>query len=243
MPAANSNPRGSIATRSQPTPGEPTIPANALEQATSAVFIVLEGAEGSGKSTQVRLLGEWLEASGVAHILTREPGGTGVGEEIRAILLHGDDIPPETELLLMNAARAVFVAEVVKPALAAGKVVIADRFWFSSVAYQGHGRGLPLEEVRRICSFAAQGVEPDLTLVLDVTHEESEARRAGRGADRIERAGTEFHQRVVRAYRLLPQTEARVELIGGTGAPEEVHRQIRQLLQARFPETFGKIEG
>jgi dTMP kinase len=207
------------------------------------VFIVLEGAEGSGKSTQVRLLGDWLAEQGIPHVLTREPGGTKVGEQIRDILLHGADIPAQTELLLMNAARAVFVNDVVKPALASGKVVVADRFWLSSLAYQGYGRGLPLEDVRRICAFAAQGVDPDLTIVLDVSQEESEARRVGRGADRIERAGTEFHQRVVGAYRLLPQTEAHVELISGAGSPAEVSERIRAILRTRLPETFGRITG
>ena len=204
----------------------------------TSLFLVLEGAEGSGKSTQVRLLSEWLTARGVDHVTTREPGGTKVGEEIRAILLHGDDIPAETELLLLNAARAVFVADVVKPALAVGKVIVADRFYLSSLAYQAHGRGLRLEDVRRICSFAAQGVEPDLTIVLDVPLHESETRRAGRGADRIERAGTEFHQKVVGAYRLLAKSEKNVELIAGVGSPGEVHQQITQLLLSRFPETF-----
>src|SRR5688572_22266165 len=189
------------------------------------------------------MLGEKLGAHGVAHVVTREPGGTSVGEEIRAILLHGADIPAETELLLLNAARAVFVAEVVKPALTAGKVVVADRFWLSSLAYQGHGRGLSLDQVRSICSFAAQGATPDVTIVLDVDQQTSEARRAGRGADRIERAGTEFHQKVAGAYRLLPQTESNVELISGIGKPEAVHEQIVQLLRTRFSETFGGIAG
>lgn len=207
------------------------------------MFIVFEGAEGSGKSTQARLLADLLGRHGIGHVLTREPGGTSVGEEIRAILLHGSDIPAETELLLMNAARAVFVAEVVRPALAAGDVVIADRFWLSSLAYQGYGRGLPLEDVRRICAFAAGGLEPDLTIVLDVPLEESEQRRSGRGADRIERAGVEFHQRVVGAYRLLPQTEVNVELVSGVGDPAEVLARIVGSLCARFPETFGRITG
>ena len=207
------------------------------------MFLVLEGAEGSGKSTQVRLLCEWLAQHDIAHLSAREPGGTPVGEEIRAILLHGVDIPAETELLLMNAARAVFVHELVRPALAAGKVVIADRFWLSSLAYQGYGRGLPIEEVRRICAFAAQGIEPDLTIVLDVPLSESENRRRDRGADRIERAGAEFHLRVVEAYRLLARTESRVEVLPGTGEPAEIHRAIVAMLQRRFPETFGGIAG
>ncbi len=207
------------------------------------MFIVLEGAEGSGKSTQVRLLGEWLSRHGVDHVLTREPGGTATGEEIRAILLHGRDIPAESELLLMNAARAVFVREIVQPALAAGRVVVADRFWLSSLAYQGYGRGLPLEQVRAICTFAAQGITPDLTIILDVALEVSEARRKGRGADRIERAGTEFHERVAGAYRLLAQTESNVELLPGVEPAEAVHERIISLLRSRFPETFGRITG
>jgi dTMP kinase len=207
------------------------------------LFLVLEGAEGSGKSTQVARLSEWLAARGIDHVTAREPGGTAVGEKIRAILLHGDDIPSETELLLLNAARAVFVANVVKPALAVGKVVVADRFSLSSLAYQAYGRGLPLDEVRRVCAFAVQGVEPDLTIVLDVPLEESESRRKDRGADRIERAGMEFHQKVVRAYRLLPQTESNVELISGRGEAAEVHHRIIELLVSRFPETFGDDKG
>jgi dTMP kinase len=207
------------------------------------LFLVLEGAEGSGKTTQIGLLSEWLAARGIDHVTTREPGGTALGEEIRAILLHGDDIPAEAELLLLNGARAVFVADVVKPALAVGKLVITDRFSLSSLAYQAHGRGLPLDEVRRICAFAAQGLEPDLTIVLDVPLEESESRRKDRGADRIERAGTEFHQRVVEAYRLLPQTERNVELVSGRGAAADVHQRIIDSLVSRFPETFGLEKG
>jgi dTMP kinase len=208
------------------------------------MFLVLEGVEGSGKSTQARLLGRWLTGLGVPHVLTREPGGTAVGEEIRQILLHGHDMPPESELLLMNAARAVFVREVVRPALEAGKVVIADRFSLSSLAYQGYGRQLPLVNVRAVCEFAAGGLEPDLTIVLDVPADTGEARRATRGgADRIERAGTEFHARVAEAYRLLPDTERGVVRVSGTGSVEEVHERIRALLTTGFAETFPETVG
>jgi dTMP kinase len=208
------------------------------------MFLVLEGVEGSGKSTQARLLGRWLTEHGVPHVLTREPGGTAVGEEIRQILLHGHDMPPESELLLMNAARAVFVREVVRPALEAGKIVIADRFSLSSLAYQGYGRQLPLVSVRAVCEFAAGGLEPDLTIVLDVPVDTGEARRATRGgADRIERAGTEFHARVAEAYRLLPDTERGVVRVSGTGSVEEVHERIRALLTTRFAETFPETVG
>ena len=209
-----------------------------------ARFIVLEGVEGSGKSTQARLLGQWLTGLGVPHLLTREPGGTAVGEEIRQILLHGHEMPAEAELLLMNAARAVFVAEVVRPALQAGKTVITDRFYQSSIAYQGYGRQLPLDRVREVCELAIAGVEPDLVMILDVPLEVGEARRATRGgADRIERAGTEFHGRVAEAYRLLPDTEPGIERISGLGSAEEVNERIQALLRSRYPETFVETLG
>ena len=210
----------------------------------AALFIVLEGVEGSGKSTQARLLAEWLSGLAIPCLATREPGGTAVGEEIRQVLLHGHDMPATAELMLFNAARAVFVADVVRPALEAGKVVIADRFWLSSVAYQGYGRGLPVEEVQAICEFAADGLAPDLTIVLDVPVATGHERREARSdADRIERVGDEFHQRVAEAYRLLPDLLAGIERIPGTGSVTEVQERIRALLSARFPETFRSTSG
>lgn len=215
-----------------------------MNSKSRSVFIVLEGVEGSGKSTQARLLADWLTAHGVPHVLTREPGGTAVGEEIRQILLHGDDMPAEAELLLMNAARAVFVAEVVRPALDAGKVVVADRFYHSSIAYQGYGRGLSIDQVRAVCAFAAAGVLPDATIILDVPLETGAARRATRGVeDRIERAGTDFHTKVAEAYRLLPDIEPGTVRVSGTGSVEEVQQRIRALLASRFPETFAESLG
>lgn len=208
-------------------------------------FIVLEGVEGSGKSTQARMLGEYLSARDVPHLITREPGGSAVGEAIRAIVLHGDDVTARTELLLMLAARATFVEQIVEPALAAGQVVIADRFEMSTLAYQGYGRGLDLEDVRRLNAFATGGLAPGITIVLDVAPEAGVARRAAAGAqaDRIEGAGEAFHERVGVAYRLLGSSEPGAVLVDGSASPAAVHASILQLLQGRFPETFTAHTG
>lgn len=209
------------------------------------MFIVLEGVEGSGKSTQAKLLAAWLTAAAIPHLLTREPGGTRVGEEIRNALLHGGEVPPRTELLLMVAARAALVDQVVRPALARGEIVISDRYELSSFAYQGFGRGVPLEEVRRVNAFATGGLRPDLTLLLDVEPEEGVARRAraGAGADRIERAGDAFHREVARAYRLLSETEPGVFVVAANDSEQAVQDRIRALLRGRYPETFARAPG
>lgn len=205
-------------------------------------FIVLEGVEGSGKSTQLRLLSAWLTGLGVPHISTREPGGTAVGEAIRGVLLHQDgmSIPAETELLLMLAARAAFVREVVVPALDRGETVLADRFDLSTFAYQGHGRELELEAVRRMNEFATGGLRPDLYLVLDLPADEGAVRQAreGKTLDRIERAGAGFLERVREGYRTLAEDDGRAQLVNARGTPEEVHARLRALLEATFPETF-----
>jgi dTMP kinase len=207
------------------------------------LFLVLEGIEGCGKSTQARLLGGWLAEHGIRFMLTREPGGTAIGEQIRRVLLQSEEVGPRAELLLMLAARAALVAQEVGPALERGEVVVADRYELSSLAYQGGGRGVDLEEVRRLNAFATGGLAPDLTIVLDVPLEAGAARRAGRGAeDRIERAGAAFHERVAAAYRLLG-SEPGVTLVDGTPAAGEVHRRIVALLASKFPETFPRAAG
>lgn len=212
---------------------------------TRGLFIVFEGAEGSGKSTQARLLADWLGRVGIPHRLTREPGGTPVAEEIRAVILHGVDIPVETELLLVLAARSVHVRELIEPELAAGKIVICDRYELSTLAYQGMGRDLGLEPVRRLNDFATGGLHPDLTIVVDVPAKVGEERRARSrsSSDRIERAGDLFHERVVEAYRLLASQEPAVELVDGTLSEPVVHQTILGLLRARFSETFPSVTG
>lgn len=209
----------------------------------SPLFIVFDGIEGCGKSTQARLLAGYLADRGITCRLTREPGGTPVGEAIREILLHGEDLTARTELLLMCAARAAHVAEVIKPELEAGTFVISDRYELSTFAYQGAGRSLDAEDVQLVNRVATGGLQPDLTIVVDVPWEVGAARRAGSSADRIERAGDGFHERVAGAYRLLSEGEGAVQRVDGVGSPEEVHERVLALLRQRFPETFPSKKG
>jgi dTMP kinase len=207
----------------------------------SGLFIVLEGVEGAGKSTQARLLARWMGELGVPHTLAREPGGTPVGEAIRSVVLDKGSLtmPPQTELFLILGARAAFVREVVRPALEAGQVFLADRFDLSTFAYQGYGRGLPLDEVRRANLLATGGLEPDLYLVLDLPVEEGLERKSGEGAgDRIEREGPPFLARVRDGYRRLAEEAERARLVSAEGTPEQVQERIRRVLSDRFPETF-----
>ena len=207
-------------------------------------FIVLEGGDGVGKSTQAVLLSSFMDARGIPHVLTREPGGTPVGEAIREILLgRADfDMPAETELLLMLAARATFVRDVVRPALAEGKVVLADRFSLSTLAYQGYGRGLDLDDVREAIRIATGGLDADLYVVLDLPAREGTARqqRDGMQPDRIEQAGDAFLSRVREGYLELAESEVTVRTVSARGKPEEVHMRIREVLARTFPETFGE---
>lgn len=205
-------------------------------------FIVLEGGEGVGKTTQVGLLSEWLEEGRISHRVTREPGGTPVGEAIRSVVLGRTDLrmPAESELFLILAARAAFVQEIVRPALARGEVVIADRFSLSTMAYQGYARGLDLTQVRRAIHIATGGLEPDLYVVLDVPVEHGVQRQqqGGMTPDRIEREGSDFLQRVRDGYLALTEEEPRARLVDGLGPPGEVHLRVRRLLKEMFPETF-----
>jgi dTMP kinase len=201
----------------------------------------LEGLDGVGKSTQVALLAAWLDALGVPHVVVREPGGTPIGEAIRSLVLRRPDleIPPEAELFLMLAARAALVRAVIRPALASGKTVLADRFGLSTLAYQAYGRGLDLERVRHALDVATGGLEPDLYVVLDLPLAEGleRSRRARGGPDRIEAAGEGFRRKVREAYLALAQVEPRVEVVNAAGSPEDVHGRIRDVIEARLPVT------
>lgn len=200
-------------------------------EASARVFVSFEGLDGSGKTTQVERLRRRLEAEGRSVVTAREPGGTPLGEEIRALVLHGHEMTPWAEALLYAAARAELVAEVVAPALDRGDDVVLDRYLDSSVAYQGAGRGLGLEEVLELNLQAVGGLLPDRTFVLEVDAGLS-AVRVGGGPDRIERESETFHVRVAGGYRRLAELQPeRVVLLDGTLPAETLAARIHDELR------------
>jgi len=203
-----------------------------------ALFLSFEGGEGSGKSLQARGLAQTLSERGRDVILTREPGGTAAGERIRDILLHAREIPlsPEAQVLLFSSARAQLVREVIRPALEAGKIVIADRFFDSSVVYQGHGQGVSLEAIREVTRLAVGTLVPDRTFLLDVPVEIGLARSGWRAEakwDRFEADATGLHVRVRDAYlRLAAAEPRRFVVIRADRAEAEVADDIRREVDA-----------
>lgn len=200
-------------------------------------FITFEGGEGCGKSTQVKRLAEHLASKGIKVVLTREPGGTRLAELIRGLLKDEREDPPcdRSELLLFLAARAQLVRNVIEPALASGKWVLSDRFSDSTFAYQGYGRGLPLDVLRLANDFACDGLKPDLTLLLDVRSEVAAARMRRReaatntSADRIEQAGDGFHSRLRAGFLEMAKAEPeRIRVIDANGSPDDVWARILQ---------------
>jgi len=198
-------------------------------------FITFEGGEGCGKSTQVRRLRAALEANGIPVLLTREPGGTPLAEQVRGLLKDEREDPPcdRSELLLFLAARAQLVRGVIRPALAKGTWVISDRFSDSTIAYQGYGRGLSVDFIREANAFACEGLVPDLTLLLDVEPRVALARRRSRevatntSADRIEQAGEAFHARLREGFLELAEREpGRIVRLDANGSEEEVWGQV-----------------
>ncbi len=206
-------------------------------------FLAFEGVEGSGKSTQAGLLAETLRGRGVPVVVAREPGETALGERIRSLLLEqeGMEIPAHSELFLFLAARAAFVEQVVRPALAEGRVVIADRFELSTLAYQGAGRGLPVREILRCNRFATGALTPDATVLLELSLGEGTRRQvaARKRPDRMEREELAFHERVSRGYRRLAGSVPGILPVDAEGSLEEVRRRVLEALTARFPETFS----
>jgi dTMP kinase len=220
---------------------EVTIPADfqvaELAVATRGRFVVLEGVDGCGKSTQLEALSRWLPTSGLLAagaelVVTREPGGTALGAALRQLLLHppGEAAPqPMAELLLYAADRAQHVEQCIRPALAAGHWVLSDRFSGSTAAYQGYGRGLDLARIAQLEQLATGGLAPDLTLWLELPLAESLRRRGERTADRIEASGEVFLQRVIDGFAVLAAGRG-WRRVDATGAPEQVAAACRGLL-------------
>jgi dTMP kinase len=203
-------------------------------------FITFEGSEGSGKSTQTDRLAAHLQRRDVPYVLTREPGGTPIGESIRDLLQfapHNSNMTPATELLLFEASRSQLVREVIKPALERGMCVIADRFFDSTTVYQGAARQLDREMIERVNAFAVGDCVPDITFVLDVDAATAQSRmqREPRKADRMEQQPAEFYERVREGYRELALHQPkRIVLINGSLDPDEIESEIWEKLRARF---------
>jgi len=205
------------------------------------LFIVFEGVEGSGKSTHVRLLSDRLLEAGIPHRVTREPGGTASAERIRSVVLDPAlTIGPEAELLLILAARAEFVRDIVEPSLARGEIVLADRYELSTYAYQGIARGLGLERVRQLNAVATGGLKPDAILLLEVDSATGLGRKETE-ADRMESEDAAFHAAVEAAYRQLAETEADVTRIDTSRECDAVAGEIDAILAERWPEAFGAL--
>jgi dTMP kinase len=204
-------------------------------------FITFEGIDGSGKSTQLRLLGNFLKANGCDALLTREPGGTQLGLRLRAALLDAaEEVDPLTELLVFAADRAQHVRRLVRPALDAGRLVISDRYADATVAYQGAGRGFSTELISQIVQLATEGLKPDLTLLFDLTIEESTGRTARRSTgksttritrDRLDIEHDDFHARVRDAYLQIALAEPeRVKLIDTSGPVEQTQTRLKEII-------------
>jgi len=210
---------------------EPSSPSRGL-------FIALEGGDGSGKSTQARLLGAWLEGLGQPVLLTREPGGTEFGRSVRELVLHGGQMASRAEALLFAADRAHHVETLIRPALVRGAVVITDRYVDSSIAYQGAGRHLGVDEVRELNLWATGGLVPALTVLFDLPAGIGRARRAG-VHDRLESEADDFHGAVRELFLTLARAEPdRYLVVDGGQSPEQIH----QLVRARVAQLPGLAE-
>lgn len=204
------------------------------------MFITFEGPEGSGKTSQIRLLAGYLRLGGYDVVETREPGGTAIGDQIRACLhdVRNTEMAAEAEILLYSASRAQLVRQVIRPALARGQIVLCDRFADSTLAYQGYGRLLPLDQLKQITSFATGALRPDLTFLLDIDVERGLARRRANDEEmnRLDLETVAFHQRVRRGYHaLIAADPARWLVVDADRPVDAVQADLRRLLQTQLP--------
>lgn len=209
------------------------------------MFITLEGPDGSGKSMQIPKLAEFIRQQGYEVLTTREPGGTSIGDQIREVImkLGNTSMHPRTEILLFCAARAQIVEEVLRPALARGVVVISDRYADSTLAYQGFGHGVDLEELRRLLAFTTGGLKPDLTLLVDVDSEVGLRRRQAGGGEwnRLDAYEISFHKRVREGYhQLAGEDPERWRIIDGSQTPEMVQSDLRRVVAVKLGTAYKK---
>lgn len=199
------------------------------------LFITFEGPDGCGKTTQMKLLAEYFEKKGKEVVLTREPGGKGLGEKVREILLNYDgEVSDRCESFLFLADRAQNIDIIVNPAVKEGKIVLCDRHIDSTVAYQGYGRGLNIDRINMLNNLATNGKKPDLTLVFDVDVETS-MKRVGKEKDRMESAGIDFHNKVRKGYlELAKQEPKRIKVLDATKSIEEIHKDVINILAEVF---------
>ena len=206
------------------------------------MFISLEGPEGSGKSSQIPALAQYLEAQGYRVLCTREPGGTSIGDQIRAVLTSMDnpELLPRTEILLFLAARAQLVAQVIRPALREGKIVLCDRYGDSTLAYQGYGHGLDLNILRAMLNFATEGLKPDLTLLLDLDFKTGLARKKSIDEwNRLDAYEVSFHERVRSGYLQLAEEEpTRWRRVDASMPKDEVQTMLRQIVLKRIKDKI-----
>lgn len=215
-------------------------------------LIVLEGPEGVGKTTQLRRLAEWLTTHGRTVLAVREPGGTVVGDEIRRILLDpASDIVPRAEALLFMASRAQLIEREIRPALERGDIVLVDRFFLATYAYQGVGRGIPEHDLQVANMTATQGLCPDLTLLMMLPVAEGLTRANQRGGhDRMEQADLDFHNRVAHAFATFSAPEWQtahpecgpITVVDASGGPDEVFRRLAATLHLRWPDIFPLVK-
>ena len=215
----------------------------------ASAFITFEGIDGSGKSTQLRLLADYLMARGLPVITTREPGGTPLGARLRSLLLDAETtVDPLAELLLYAADRAQHVRTLVRPALAANKIVLSDRYADATVAYQGAGRGFPSSLIDQVVRLATDGLMPDLTLVFDLSIEEGQRRQARRmrherGRDRLDQEDHAFYTHVRDAYRQIAHAEpSRVRLVDAGGSIEETHQRVLGVVLPFFKQLGFAVD-
>ena len=216
------------------------------QQMKNGFLVSFEGGEACGKSTQIKRFKEYLDNRGIDNLFTREPGGTELGENIRNILLHfGGKMTTEAEFLLFSASRAQIVGDVIKPNLADGKVVVMDRYYDSSYAYQGYAGKIDLNDLRNITNFAIKGAVPDITFLLDISYEEGMKRKAKdenlKNLDRMESKGKDYHDRVRKGYLEMAKAEPdRFVVINAMQTPDEITNEIAQIFEERYQKILQK---